>query len=271
MLQYPFLHGIAYTRVVEPIRCFLVEESGQARVSLRRYANFNLPAEERSRVHTRQAVSVTLPGGVERICTHRYGYHNAEVELGVHPSVLDASGHLEILPMPPNDDPRWPTVCECGYVFAEDDEWQINQNEIYVPAPGNEDLAPEGPRSWPRWDLPAGAMYYPAWLQPRGSNEAGPNSYVEPTDGSVLTVIVPAMPDGSGRSEWIVDAYCKNCDRKGQRHHCWCRRGTPPNVTVDKNPPADGLGTCSAGGGSIWIDPPRGWHGFLTGGWLRKA
>lgn len=32
----------------------------------------------------------------------------------------------------PHDDPRWPAACErCGYVFAESDEWQLNEWHLY--------------------------------------------------------------------------------------------------------------------------------------------
>lgn len=34
---------------------------------------------------------------------------------------------------PGHDDPRWPTVCaQCGEPFVEGDEWQVNQNGLFV-------------------------------------------------------------------------------------------------------------------------------------------
>lgn len=235
---------------MQPIRCFLVEPSGRAKLSLRRYANFHLPAEDR-------ACSV-----------HPYGYHNAEVQVGEIPVIWSPDGYLENLPTPRHDDPRWPQTCPCGYVFTETDEWQINQEEIYVPAEGNEGIEPF---AWPHRDLPAGAMYFPTWLQNKHGENATPG-YTEPTDGKVLAVMVPKNPDGTGSTQWIVDAYCSNCDRKGQRHHCWCRHGQAPWITVNKTPPTcDSFGTCGAGAGSIWTNMPHGWHGFLQNGYLVNA
>jgi hypothetical protein len=43
------------------------------------------------------------------------------------------------------------------------------------------------------------------------------------------------------------------------------RTGEPPNLTVGKGQPGE---SCTAGAGSIWVDMPNGWHGFLTRGYL---
>lgn len=236
------------------IRCFLVEEIGLVKLSLRRYSS-----------------------GSE--CSgHPYGYHNATVDLGEHPAQYqEYKGRqtLGLMPRPPKDDPRWPVKCDhCDYFFVDGDEWQINQEQIYVPAPGNDgpDDLPREEWRWVRHGLPAGAMYYPSWLQPGKSYdepEGGTPGYCEPTDGTVLTVICPAWADWTGTAEWIVDSYCSNCSRRGERHHCWVRTGTPPWVTVGK----DG-DTCAAGAGSIWVNmssPRGGWHGYLRDGWLVPA
>lgn len=230
-----------------PIRCFLVVDSGVSKIFLRRY-------------RTKDA-----GGG----CTnHAYGYHNATVEIEERPTETSGDGYLLTVEIP-RDDPRWPTHCVCGYEFSAEDESQSYQDELMVPAPGNEGVEPN---RWVRNDLPAGAMYFPTWLQPKeGDAPRTGRGYVEPTDGSVLTVICPQNRDGTGRAEWIVDGYCSNCNRKGEPHHCWCRHGTAPWITVDKTPPDDGLGTCAAGAGSIWIGYPNGWHGFLRNGWLVDA
>jgi hypothetical protein len=74
-----------------------------------------------------------------------------------------------------------------------------------------------------------------------------------------LTVKLP-----NGRS-WNIDGEASNCDRKGDKsHRCWCRHGTPPNLTVDKTPESGGS-TCGAGGGSIQAGD---YHGFLRNGVL---
>lgn len=228
-----------------PIRCFLVEENGQVLVSLRRF---------------------TFSTG--SLCEKApYGGHEASVQIGEHPRVLDADGYLPMLETDHND-PRWPKTCMyCDYVFQIEDEWQTNQRQTYAPAPGND--GPEGVEwKWTQHELPAGAMFFPSWFQ---STDETPNplpGYLSPTEGSVLLVVCPAWADDTGTAEWIVDSYASNCDRKGEVHHCWCRHGQAPWITVDKN--GD---TCSAGAGSIWVNMSsgRGWHGFLRDGWLVKA
>lgn len=244
-----------------PIRCFLVVETGISRVSLRRFrysTKSKCPAQDSP-----------------------YSCCDASVVIGEEPTRWVRKTHgeregvyLESPEPPPRDDPRWPTKCAyCGYEFGLDDEWQCNTNVIYAPAPGN-DGPYEIPREEWRWterDLPVGAMYFPTWLQPGQSYDEPEGStpgYCEPQDGGVLTVIVPAWNDHTGRSEWVVDSYCSNCTRRGERHHCWPRHGKAPWITVDKN--GD---TCAAGAGSIWVNMSsgRGWHGFLREGWLVDA
>lgn len=225
-----------------PIRCFVVHETGRAQISLRRFT-----------FSTNQQ------------CPSIIGGHNAVVLIGEADLKLDGQGHQQVIKCS-RADPRWPVQCEhCSYMFAPDDEWQTNQSVIYEPAPG--DWAPE-PGRWALRDLPPGAMFYPSWLQPTEGRDG--RWYCCPTEGSVLSVICPMEPDGSGRGEWCIDAYCNNCDRKGQVHHCWCRHGVAPLISVDKSP-TDELGTCGAGGGSIWMKSPHGWHGFLQNGYLVKA
>lgn len=225
-----------------PIQCFMVVDSGVARITLRRYSPSDNP---------------------NRACSvHPYGYHNATVEIGEAPAVKRDDCYLDSIETP-HDDPRWPTHCACGYEFIPEDTWQTSQDEFMVREDGQEGR-------WVRRELPAGAMFYPCWLQPTAEEPNRPLGFAEPTNGKVLSVICPENQDGTGTAEWIIDSYCSNCDRKGERHHCWCRHGVPPNITVNKTPPDD-LGTCNAGAGSIWIKMPHGWHGFLVDGWLRST
>lgn len=94
-------------------------------------------------------------------------------------------------------------------------------------------------------EAPEGAMFYATWLE----SEA---RYLGP-DGRSLSV---KCPDGS---IWNIDGQANNCDKKGDhKHKCWCRHGTPPNVTVDKS-----CETCGAGGGSIQT---HNYHGHLVNG-----
>lgn len=236
---------------MDRIRCFLVEDTNTAEVYLRRY----------ERWHDDRATCAASG----------YGSHDASVVIAVEQTQRTEEGfRLQALKAPAHDDPRWPTHCACGYAFQDTDEWQISQHELYSPAPGND--GPDGlePSAWiwPIHRLPAGAMFYPSWLQPK-EGEAFHKGYLCPTDGTVLMVICPDNPDGSGTHQWIVDQYCSNCGRKGEIHHCWCRSGQAPWITVNKTPPtSDDFGTCSAGAGSIWTRMPDGWHGFLTNGYL---
>jgi hypothetical protein len=67
------------------------------------------------------------------------------------------------------------------------------------------------------------------------------------------------LPDGG---HWDIDSRASNCTlREDGEHRCWCKHGTPPVLTVDKN----GL-TCSAGAGSIISNGKERWHGFLRNG-----
>lgn len=226
------------------IRCFGVEQTGSVRVSLRRY------------VSSRSCKAQDCPGG-------SMSYHNASVDIGTEPAHTDDRGYLVPLKMPPRDDPRWPATCICGYEFADDDEWQINQDHLYAPMPNSADQAPAtGP--WTMRDMPAGAMLYPSWLQPdHGYTQSVDNGDTRPRrwqpgpDGKVLMVVTP-------RGEWIVDSRASNCTLpEDNKHRCWVRHGEIPDVNVDKN----GL-TCGAGGGSIMIGD---YHGFLRNGWLEEC
>lgn len=201
---------------------------------------------------------------------HFYGYHNASIDIDRQPIQRRENGIQESLPLPEPTDPRWPIKCEhCDYEFTAEDSYQINQTALYVPAPGNEGAGPL-PHEWGEHVLPVGAMYYMYWKQRDGCQ---PWRYC-PTDNSVLTVVIPDNPDGTGRMEWDVDAYCSNCSRNKSEdpHHCWCRSGVAPWITVSKTPPScDNLGTCAEGAGSIWTRMPTGWHGYLRNGWLMDA
>lgn len=232
---------------MDRIRCFLVEDTNRVVVSLRRYARW---AEDR------------------KTCSGPTGYCNVSVEIDVIDTPRTSDGKRICLPTPPTNDARWPQACpECGYEFQSSDEWQINQDPLYAPAPGN-DPPDCDPGPWPIMGLPVGAMFFPSWLQPI-EGEPFHKGYLCPTDGRVLIVITPDNPDGTGKHQWIVDQYCSNCDRKGEIHHCWCRTTNAPWITVNKTPPTtDDFGTCGAGAGSIYTRMPDGWHGFLTNGYL---
>lgn len=135
------------------------------------------------------------------ICPEPHGYHTAQVPIG-HVTMKDA------LSQPPSLvtdemklDPRWPTHCACGYVFQEEDTWQIFQNQIYAEDNGKEHILREAP---------PGAMWDATWLPYKGP------------DGKSLAVQTPA-------GTWQVDGPSYNRGKKGPG---WTRTGTAPNITV---------------------------------------
>lgn len=177
-------------------------------------------------------------------CPGPWGYHNAKVRIEDGDDERGGDGYR----LAPTDadvdsfhlDPRWPTHCECGYEFTPEDHWQVFTAAIYS--------AVDGRGEWPMGEMPLGAMWDAFWM---GDSHKGP-------DGRAITVRLP------GDHDWCIDGRASNCTRPDDMtHQCWVRRGDPPKLTVDKQ--GD---TCDAGAGSIWIDQPNGWHGFLRDGRL---
>jgi hypothetical protein len=166
-------------------------------------------------------------------CSGAKSYHDNMVYFGEVGIKVDAEGcwsETERINLP-HDDPRWPTHCTCGLAFTEADEWQEFHDRLYT----------DGPRTWPKRELPVGAMFYADWLP---SNMFWDNK----TDGH-LTVITPG-------GEWNIDQRASNCTLPYDRlHRCWVRHGEPPMVHVDK-----AGHTCAAGAGSILL---QNYHGFL--------
>ncbi len=99
-------------------------------------------------------------------------------------------------------DPRWPSCCECGYVYREDDYWQQNYNIMYRRVDSrSEDL-------WILANVPVGAMWNADWMTEKWN---GP-------DGRCLIVKTPG-------GDWIIDGPSNNGAG-------WQRRGTPPLISV---------------------------------------
>ena len=169
------------------------------------------------------------------------GCHNARVEIERGPDVV-VNGY-SIAESPPMDDTRWPTQCSCGYVFAEDDHYQLFSEHIYRRSDtgGEETIRDASP----------GAMWDAWWLGRKGP------------DGISLMVKTPS-------GDWFVDGRASNCTMpEDNEHKCWVRHGNPKNpqgsepLHVDKNG-----NTCGAGAGSIGQEA---YHGFLHNGYLRAA
>lgn len=206
------------------IRCFLLEPTGEASVKLRRYTHSD-----------RGGSPCPLDPG-------RYSYHNAFTFIHKEPLVTNEEGYMcndTQNPQFPHDDPRWPTVCTCGYVFQDEDVWQRFSERVYRRVDTGEEMLLR--------DAPAGAMWE-AWWMDRFYMPQGKHNLMVKTPGG----------------DWGVDSQASNCgmpdDRKQEQHHCWVREGEPPDVTVSKN----GV-SCSAGAGSIQCGK---YHGFLREGFL---
>lgn len=134
---------------------------------------------------------------------------------------------------PAHDDPRWPSMCPCGYEFTDADPHQ-RWTEPELRRSDTGELVTL--RS-----APDGAMWDAFWLGRKGP------------DGLSVAVRCP------GGHEWTIDERARNCTlRDDDVHRCWVRHGKVPWLTVDKN----GL-TCGAGAGSI--QTPN-YHGFLREG-----
>lgn len=138
-------------------------------------------------------------------------------------------------------DPRWPMHCvRCGEPFPEGAIRQVTQDLIYVRSDTGEETTTT--------EAPDGALWYA---------DDCPERWTGP-DGRTLVAKTP------GGHEWIIDSVASNCDLPDdETHRCWMRHGSPPDITVDKEPEPPFDHTCSPGAGSIQVGS---YHGFLTGG-----
>ena len=130
----------------------------------------------------------------------------------------------------PHADPRWPKACGCGYVFTDADEWQYNPTSLYRRLDTDELVTLA--------DAPVGAMWNAYWFR-------GMVGYQEGPDGLLLCVKTPG-------GDWLVDGPASDGD---QSKPAWTRTGVAraaaPTLTVRPS-----------------IVAGKGYHGFLTDGWL---
>lgn len=201
-------------------KCFLLLPTNKQRRSLRRYENAD---------------------GHRSCLDSKFGYHNARVTIGVFESEDQfSSGSVEgseFGAQYPVTDERWPTKCEaCGYLFKDEDEWQIFHESVWIVQDTGNEMTLH--------DAPPGAMWDAYWLH---DHHTGP-------DGKCLIV---KLPNGN---HWNIDGKASNCNRAKDGHNCWTRKGVPPNLTVDNS--GD---TCKVGAGSIGSGD---YHGFLRAGEL---
>lgn len=164
------------------IQCFMIAPNGRAKLSLRRFtfsASGVCPASE-----------------------YHLG-HDVSVPFGYGDVLQNDDGTYELLDQenlkPNTDDPRWPTVCSCGYEFKYTDTWQLLWHAVYVDSAGTE---------YQIGNLPPGAMFIADWLPDTWRGD----------DGLCLCLQTPG-------GQWVID----QPDKHGGR---WTRTGTPPNVTA---------------------------------------
>jgi hypothetical protein len=164
------------TKQAGSVRCFMLEPTDLHALYLRRYA-----------------------GRFGSCPVHHY--HNALRCVGTAPEeeVQDMEAFVEEHFSP--TDPDWPTHCECGYAFAEQDTRQLHTMRLY--------LLPQTGEEFTLAEVPVGAMWYADWIPARWR---GP-------DGHTLMVRTPA-------GNWCIDG---PATPPGAR---WQRVGTPPQVTV---------------------------------------
>lgn len=201
-------------------KCFLLLPTNKQRRSLRRYSS----------------------SSGNQLCKKLgYSYHNAQCAVGVFESENPfASGSVEgseFGPDYPVTDSRWPVTCaSCSYEFTGEDERQIFHEALWVRQDNGVEMTLN--------DAPPGAMWDAYWMP---SAEHGP-------DGKYMIV---KLPNGN---HWTIDGRASNCNRPGEKHQCWTRKGVPPVLTVDNSGE-----TCKVGAGSIGSGD---YHGFLREGVL---
>lgn len=165
-----------------PWTCILLRATDHARLALRRYAEGPCNAS---------------PNGVS--------IHDARALIGTAPVITHPDRETwEVVapPQPPKTDPRWPTHCACGYVFHDEDEWQLSSHRLYERQDTHEHLTLHEVQPGMLWDAP--------WLLDMGW--AGP-------DGRSLVL---ALPDGG---QWTIDGPSSNGPG-------WTRTGEPPHITT---------------------------------------
>lgn len=166
------------------IPCFWMEATDEAEVRLRRFVFAKAEADNR--------------------CSGRWGYHNANSEPIEQVAFPRSNGYQgDHTGKHDHADPRWPTACDCGYVFKEEDEWQVCRERLYRRADTGE-LFTIG-------RAPVGAMWDAPWYAEHDFGRFG-------SDGFCLFVKTPG-------GEWGID--CKSTDEGW-----WTREGVVPHITA---------------------------------------
>lgn len=178
-------------------QCFWLDPTGLARLSLRR---FTFSVGETSGAIDGHRDCPAQPGGCDA---------TVETDVEFEPVVnTDDDGWVSRGSVPYEfqvdaSDPRWPKDCEhCGLPFADTDEWQVNQVDVYVRGDTGERIAFRGYQDVAM----AGALFDCWWLKGRaGQTQArargGPNGKQDCTgpDGIALVAICP------NGAQWMID------------------------------------------------------------------
>lgn len=169
----------------------------------------------------------------------QYGYHQSMIRIGDVTRVIDSDERQSFDYHQYDDDPRWPSTAECGYVFDERAIRSPLLRQLYKLPDGTITTIEDAPIGV-CWDLP---MF----------ERKGP-------DGRHLVVKCPIRG-----GHWHIDERASNCTMPDDDvHRCWVRHGRPEDRTLH----VDKMGvTCHAGAGSIQTSD---WHGFLTHGKLQS-
>jgi hypothetical protein len=186
------------------IKCFMLEQTGQAEYWLHRSASYT------------DGQGNKVP---EKCCPlSGYGHHAAAL-YGIVSVEQDARGLWQTdQELPPTSFPKWPTRCECGYEFTLEDMLAGSASPLY-----RDPAHPE--ETFKLRDAPVGAMWYADWMvldrdpeQLKADIAAG-GKFAGP-DGHCLEVKLP------GKWDWCVDG-----PATGGGH--WTRTGEVPNVTAN--------------------------------------
>lgn len=165
-----------------PTTLFAVEPTGRCRLSLRRFRHTD---EGETHLHDRSVV-------VDEDARSTFS--------------ADGVKHLGAVgTRVPHDDPRWPTCCACGEMFAPDDVWQVNEIDWYE---GGGQRFGFGVGSW---DGVPGAMFRTPWRDVDGRPEA-------------WTIFLP------NRTAWNTNDRASTDE--GTMGDYWTVSGAPPDLTV---------------------------------------
>lgn len=211
------------------IRCFFLEPSQRAQVSLRRWRDSEryLRNPDGSFITEKHGDKEVLVKDKDYngVCP-KHTYCDASVAIGE----CDFSNRAISITNEMRLDPKWPKACDCGYEFKPEDHWQWNELQLYKRMDTGELIILGA--------APVGAMWYAPWYE-----DHEPVFYKGP-DGKILMVKTPG-------GDWCIDQRANNGPRDAPG---WKREGVPPDVTAT---PSIGMG-----------EGMKDYHGWLTNGYL---